>query len=165
MIAPPLSFRPASDADGPALAALIAACFAEYPGCLFEAAEFPELKAPARHYEARGGLLWVVYDYHLLVGALAVVPVPAQQAAELSKVYLAADHRGRGVAQHLLQQAEAFALRAGARRLVLWSDTRFTRAHRFYEKQGFARVPVARYLADVSRTWEYRYERPLPDPG
>jgi putative acetyltransferase len=43
--------------------------------------------------------------------------------------------------------------------LVLWSDTRFARAHRFYERLGFERVPVVRYLADVSASWEYRYER------
>lgn len=156
-----LSLRPARDDDGPALAQLIAACFAEYEGCLYASAEFPELAAPASHYVGRGGFLRVATEGERLVGSLAAVPVPEQGAVEVSKVYLAAALRGRGGAQRLMAEAESFAAALGARRLVLWSDTRFARAHRFYEKLGFTPQPVTRYLADVSRTWEFRYERAL----
>jgi len=45
--------------------------------------------------------------------------------------------------------------------MMLWSDSRFTRGHRFYEKLGFVRWPGERYLADISATWEYHYRKPL----
>ncbi len=154
-----LALRPVRDADGPVIAGLIAACFAEYEGCLYDPAEFPELLSPARHYAAKRAELWVMEDGAALVGTVAITPVTDQDACEISKVYLAASHRGSGAALQLMTHANQRAAVMGHDDLVLWSDTRFTRAHRFYEKLGFVRQRVARYLADVSRTWEYRYER------
>ena len=154
-----LTLRPVTDADGPAIAALIAACFAEYEGCLYEPVEFPELIHPARHYQSKKAELWVATDGMALVGTVAVTPVPEQQACEITKVYLAAPYRGSGAGLMLMAHASQRADALGYTSLVFWTDTRFHRAHRFYEKLGFARQPVQRYLADVSLSWEHRYER------
>jgi putative acetyltransferase len=154
-------FRAVRDDDGPALAGLIAACFAEYAGCFYEPAEFPELAAPATWAQGRGTRLVVAQADGVVIGCCASTPVPDQNAIEIHKVYLAAGKRGGGLAQRLLAGAYTHAGEAGASHLVLWSDTRFERAHRFYEKLGFRRVPVMRFLADVSGTWEYRFTRRL----
>ncbi|MCZ0737996.1 GNAT family N-acetyltransferase [Phreatobacter sp. AB_2022a] len=153
--------RPATDADGAALAALIARIFAEYPGCRFVDAEFPELKAPASHYRAQGGQLFIAEDAGRLVGSLAATMTRSPGTAELFKVYVAADQRGSGLAQRLFAEGEALVRGAGARTIVLWSDTRFARGHAFYEKLGFARQPVSRYLADASATWEFCFRKAL----
>jgi putative acetyltransferase len=157
--------RPATDADGEGLARLIAACFAEYEGCLYEPAEFPELAAPATHYAARGAELWVSGDGARILASVAVTPVPFQNACEITKVYLEAGLRGTGAGEALMAHAARRAMALGHPDLVLWSDTRFARAHRFYERLGFRRVPVTRYLSDVSESWEYRYERRRGAPG
>lgn len=156
-----MTLRPATDHDGPALAALIAATFAEYPGCLFLDDEFPELKAPASHYERAGGRLFVAEDGGRLVGSLAAVMTPVAATGELFKVYAAAGARGTGLAQRLYAEGEAFLGQRGAREIVLWSDTRFQRGHRFYEKLGFVREPVERYLADASASWEFFFRKRL----
>lgn len=156
-----MTIRPATDADGASLAALIAASFAEYPGCLFIEAEFPELRAPASHYDSRGGRLFVAEEEGRLVGSLAAVMTPVEGTAELFKVYASAETRGTGLAQRLYARGEALVLAQGAREIVLWSDTRFQRGHRFYEKLGFVREPVERYLADASATWEYFFRKSL----
>lgn len=156
-----MNLRPATDADGPALAALIAATFAEYPGCLFIDDEFPELATPASHYAARGGRLIVAEMDGRIVGSLAAVMTEVQGTGELFKVYAAADHRDSGLAQRLYAEGEDFLRRNGAREIVLWSDTRFKRGHRFYEKLGFVREPVERYLADASASWEFFFRKPL----
>lgn len=156
-----MTIRPATDADGAPLAALIATTFAEYPGCLFIEAEFPELKAPASHYERAGGRLFVAEDGGRLVGSLAAVMSPVPGTAELFKVYAAAETRGTGLAQRLYAEGEALARSGGAREIVLWSDTRFARGHRFYEKLGFVREPVERYLADASASWEFHFRKRL----
>ncbi len=156
-----MTLRPATDADGPALSALIAATFAEYPGCLFIDDEFPELAAPASHYAARGGRLIVAETAGRIVGSLAAVMTEVQGTGELFKVYAAADQRGSGLAQRLYAEGEDFLRRHGAREIVLWSDTRFERGHRFYEKLGFVREPVERYLADASASWEFFFRKTL----
>ncbi|MFW5680928.1 MAG: N-acetyltransferase family protein [Pseudomonadota bacterium] len=155
------TIRPATDGDGDALAELIAACFAEYPGCLFDRAlEFPELDAIASFFEGRDGRLWVAQAGGYLVGSLGTWR-NADGAIELTKVYVDRAHRGRGLAVDLLARAVERAVETAAPRLELWSDTRFTRAHRFYEKHGFLPTGETRFLADLSDSWEDRYVRPL----
>jgi putative acetyltransferase len=162
MFPPVPAIRDATDADGEALAALIATCFADYPGCLFIRDEFPELRRPASHYAGKGGMLRVVDGPDGgIVGSIAAWPVPEQDAVEIGKVYVDAALRGGGLAQRLFADAVAFAQSRGACALMLWSDTRFTRAHRFYERLGFRRWPGERHLGDVSASIEWHFRRPL----
>lgn len=158
--------RPASDDDGDAIAALIAAAFSEYEGCVFDrAAEFPELDAIASHFSARGGAVWVAQGAGGVIGSMALAPTRDADAPpgghEIFKVYVARAARRRGVARALFATALAAARAAGAPELRLWTDTRFTDAHRFYERCGFTRAGAARECHDLSLTWEYAYRLPL----
>ena len=45
--------------------------------------------------------------------------------------------------------------------MKLWSDTRFDRAHRFYEKRGYVRTGPLRALDDKSNSIEFGYAKPL----
>lgn len=152
-------FRAGADADGPAIARLIAAVFAEYENCPYVPAEFPELAAPASHYAAKGGGLWVLEPAAggPIDGCIALSRVDGTTMFELHKVYLAAGLRGRGHAQAMYAPVVAEARRRGATALKLWTDTRFESGHRFYERRGFTRQPVVRYLADATDAWEYAY--------
>lgn len=157
---PPL--RAARDDDSEPLAALIAASFAEYPNCHFDWSEFPELRRPASHFAAKGGRLWIAdAPGGRIAGSIGVAPVPEQNAAELTKVYVDPAWRGAGLAQALFAEALGFAEAGGHAEMMLWSDSRFARGHRFYEKLGFVRWPGQRYLADVSATWEYHFRKRL----
>jgi putative acetyltransferase len=159
--APAPLIREATDADGPALAALIAGIFVDYPGCPFVPDEFPELAAPAGHYRGRGGVLWVAEADGAVVGSLAAAPSWRAGETELFKVYLARAWRGRGLAQALLDRALAFSRDKGACRIGLWSDTRFVEGHRFYRRNGFLQKPGTRALHDAGQTLEWRFERNL----
>lgn len=153
--------RPARDNDGPGLAALLQSVFAEYPGCLYADGEFPEFAAPAQHYAARGGQLWVVERQGRIAGCLAIFPKAFPGLWELSKVYLASELRGSGLATSLLDTAITFAKARGAKRVILYSDTRFTRGHAFYAKHGFVQIPGTRVLHDVSHSLEFGFVRDL----
>lgn len=157
----PLVLRPARDDDGADVARVIAECFAEYPGCFYEASEFPELARLGSAYAERGGGAWVAERQGRVVGSIAVFATRVPAVYELTKVYLAADCRGRGTAAEMLDLAVAAAAARGARLVRLFTDTRFHTAHRFYERNGFRRLPGERFLADVSASWEYLYLRPL----
>lgn len=160
--------RPARDDDGPAIGTLLAAVFAEYPGCVFVESEFPELAAPASTFAAGGGCLWVAEASAegSVIGSFGILKSPEPSRFTLHKVYLGAATRGRGLARRMLAQAEAFARDQGAHELLLWTDTRFRDGHRFYERNGFARLPVVRFLGDASDSWEFAYRRRLAaEPG
>jgi GNAT superfamily N-acetyltransferase len=153
--------RPGRDEDIAAYIRLIGEAWAEYPGCVFDVdAELPELYALASYFAGLSGAVWVAEDAGAILGMVGVVP-DADGAWELRKMYVDRAARGTGLAPRLLATAEAHAAERGARELFLWTDTRFTRAHRFYEAQSFLRDGPLRTLADLSNTIEYRYAKPL----
>ena len=159
MAAPAL--RSGRDADAAGFIALIGACWAEYPGCVMDMErENTELRALATHYADKGGALWVSEDNGRVVGMAAVAPLDGD-CWEIGKVYVDRAHRGSGLAQALMVTAESYARAAGARDVKLWSDTRFERAHRFYEKLGYVRAGPIRVLHDLSRSLEFAYTKPL----
>ena len=152
------AIRPGRDADAAGFIALIRACWSEYPSIVFDLdGEIPELRALAGYYARAGGALWAAEDATgRLVGMIAVRP-DAPGTWEICRLYVDRAQRGTGLAARLLTTAEAH---AAADRLVLWSDTRFTRAHRFYEKHSFLRTGPIRPLHDRSHSLEFGYARP-----
>ena len=185
------TIRPGRDADAAGFIALIGACWAEYPGIVFNVdAELPELHALATYYAAKDGALWTAEADGQVVGMIAVVPRD-DDAWEICRLYVLAAWRGAkmgrgaGLAHCLLDHAEAHARSAGttdprtpgatapraagakspraagATRLVLWSDTRFERAHRFYERRGYVRAGPIRVLNDLSNSLEFGYAKPV----
>jgi GNAT superfamily N-acetyltransferase len=152
--------REGRDSDAAGFIALIGACWAEYPGCVMDVdGEVPELRALASYFADRGGKLWAAERDGRVAGMVGTRPIE-DGGWEICRMYLAASARGTGLAQRLLDTAEAHAKAAGAERLVLWSDTRFDRAHRFYEKQSYVRQGAIRALGDLSNSLEFRYAKP-----
>ena len=155
------ALRRGRDEDAEDFIALIGACWAEYPGCVLDVdGELPELRALATHFARAGGALWVAEREGRVVGMVGARPLREDAAWEICRMYVAAAERGTGLARRLLETAEGHAREAGATRLVLWTDTRFDRAHRFYEKRGYVRQGAIRALDDLSRSLEFRYAKP-----
>ncbi len=122
--------------------------------------EMPELHALASHYDNLGGALWVAEADGTMMGMVAVRPMP-DAACEVCRLYVGPASHGTGLGHALLDQAEGFALAHGAEQLMLWSDTRFERAHQFYEKRSYVRTGPVRVLADISDSLEYGYRKPI----
>lgn len=156
-----MELRPGRDDDAEGFIALIGACWAEYPGCVMDIdGEVPELRALASYYAGQGGALWAAEADGRVVGMVGAKPL-GDGAWELCKMYADAAQRGTGLAQRLIGAAEDFARAAGGVEMKLWSDTRFDRAHRFYEKQGYVRSGPIRVLDDLSHSLEFAYAKPL----
>ena len=152
--------REATDDDAWGLIALITACWAEYPGCVVDiAGEYPELQAPARHFQEQKATLWVVPD-GAWIGA-CVGLVPGEGRAELVKLYVAPHLRGRGLGASLVGWVEREATEHGCEEIELWSDTRFLPAHRLYVRLGYARTGATRELHDRSGSVEYQFRKVL----
>jgi putative acetyltransferase len=154
--------RLARDQDAQDLFGLLALCFAEHPGCYVDPHEdLIDLRRPGASFAAKGGAFWVVEDERGRVGACVAVDHPEPGIAELHRLYVRPDLRRRGLGQRLVRLVEAHAAGQGAKRLLFWSDTRFTAAHRLYARLGYARQEGERALGDISGSVEMRFEKRL----
>ena len=138
----------------------MAACWSAYPGVHLDVdGEMPQLHRLATYYADQGGVLWVAETSGRVIGMIAVRPDGLTW--EVCQVYADPSLHGSGLGRILLSHAESHAIEAGAERLCLWSDTRFERAHRFYEKWSYVRRGGVRALNDISNSLEYGYAKPV----
>ncbi len=159
MVKPLPAVRPVRDDDSAALIALIGEVWAEYPGVVLDVdAEEPWLRAPATAYEA--GRFWVVTADGGVVACVGIKLV-ASGAAELKSLYVSAKARRQGLGALLTGLVEDEARALGARRVELWSDSRFADAHRLYARLGYERLPATRELYDLSATVEYAFGKEI----
>jgi putative acetyltransferase len=158
-----LPLRPATDADAQDLFGLLALCFADYPGCFVDPHDdLSDLRHPGRPFGSNGGRFWVLDDERGRIRACVAVDFPEARTAELHRLYVRPDQRRQGLGERLVAYVEAYSRGKGAARLFFWSDTRFTAAHRLYERLGYAQAPGdARALGDISGSREYRFDKGL----
>ncbi len=103
---------------------------------------------------AAGGLaVWVARDPHTVAGAIGLAYPQKQNArhrAEVVKLAVRRDHRGRGLGRRLLAAAEHAAAGAGITLLLLDTETG-SAAERLYRSAGWRRHGVVPgYAADPS---------------
>jgi N-acetylglutamate synthase-like GNAT family acetyltransferase len=101
----------------------------------------PDLLDVANFYQSGAGGFWVALSDGEVVGTIALRDIGNHQGA-LRKMFVKATHRGRehAVAARLLERLLLSAERARLRDIYLGTTEKFVAAHRFYEKNGFARI-------------------------
>lgn len=152
----------AEDADG--LSRLIARCWADYPGSVYDRhGEMAVLDDIQSYYEGMGGIHWSVIRDERIVGCLGLAPIESEigGAWELTKMYVSPLQRRTGFGKLLVSLAEEHAAERGAQQMALWTDTRFVTAHAFYERQGYQSDRRTRAVDDLSRSVEYFYSKRL----
>jgi GNAT superfamily N-acetyltransferase len=92
-----------------------------------------------------------------------IASITRHPAAELSKVYVLADHHGAGVAQALVAASVEAARARGAAGLWLGVNQLNARANRFYEKSGFALVGEKKFLVGGRYEDDFVRERSLAE--
>jgi N-acetylglutamate synthase-like GNAT family acetyltransferase len=156
--------REVCDADSAALIELITTCFAAYPGCVLDVeGEEPWLRAPAAAYARAGGRMWVCALGEFGGAVIACVGLKPASAGlvELKSLYVHPAARRQGLGEELVAVVENEARLRAATAVHLWTDTRFTDAHRLYQRLGYARLGETRALHDRSATVEYHYRKTL----
>ena len=108
---------------------------------VLEPPDLETFRDPRRLIIDPGGEIFFVVDETGVQGTCAVVR-HGPEAFELAKMAVSQGARGRGYGDLLMEAVIGFARRAGARRLVLVSNTRLAPALRLYRKHGFVEVPV-----------------------
>ena len=168
--------RAVTDADGPALVALIGAAYEEYAcGPLDPGGFDADLAAPATSALASGRSWWVIADGERVTASVAHGPLHRSAVAvadngadtggspvvELHRLYLAPEVRGSGLATTLVRAVAAEARLVGAGALEAWSDTRLVDAHTRYLRLGFTPTGAQRDLHDPAGTTEVHFSLPL----
>ncbi|MEQ8786196.1 MAG: GNAT family N-acetyltransferase [Pirellulaceae bacterium] len=149
-----------SDVSG--VIALIDGVYREYGDVIcLEKADGDLLEIEAR-YRLRGGEFVVLDDQGTIRGTHAVVPLEAAGVCTFRRLYLDRSLRGGDWGSRLMQWAVDWAIAAGYQRVEFWSDTRFTRAHRFFQRSGFEQDGRVRRMDDGAAPYEeYFFSRDL----
>jgi putative acetyltransferase len=113
---------------------------------------------PGGRIVAPGGQIFFVVDEGGVRGTCAVIRHDAE-TFELAKMAVEPSAQGRGYGDRLVEAAVGFAREAGARRLMLVSNTRLSPALKLYRKHGFHEVPLD--PANGYSRADIQLERPL----
>jgi N-acetylglutamate synthase-like GNAT family acetyltransferase len=102
----------------------------------------PDLLSIASFYQTGAGGFWLALSQDEVVGTIALRDIGNNQGA-LRKMFVKDTYRGKehSAAARLLERLVQSATSAHVKELYLGTTEKFTAAHRFYEKSGFARVP------------------------
>lgn len=160
---PEITLRPVRAEDVPGVIALVDTVYREYGDriCLDDADR--DLLTIHEHYHQQGGDCVVLSVGARVVGLHAVVPLEGKAGiCTFRRLYLDKSLRGFGWGERLMQWAVDRAIEMGFRRVEFWSDTRFTRAHRFFGRLGFRQTGEVREMRDAFEPYhEYFFCRDL----
>ncbi len=81
--------------------------------------------------------------------------------AEMKRLYVPKSLRGKGIGGRLLDRFVVWARSVGATRAILWSDKRFTAAHRLYQRAGFRVMGDRICPGDPDHSDEFGYSAEL----
>ena len=155
---PAVTLDLARRADVPGVIALIGRVFAEYGFVYDPATEVPDLLDFERHYQQPEGEFFVLRQGDVIAGSVGVERIDAD-TAELHRLYLDAPLRGLGTGRALVEAVLDWCRMRAVSHVILWSDTRFDRAHRLYDRMGFRQTGHRTLPGDVNHSQEYRFER------
>ncbi|MGM0587309.1 MAG: GNAT family N-acetyltransferase [Bacteroidota bacterium] len=153
--------REAKPDDIPPLTELIHQIFVEYDMEFIAEDEIPDLLDFKSYYQKGEPVLVVAEIGQQLVGC-AALKFDDQGGAYFSRVYVDQSYRGQRIGFRLmldlLKRAQAYE----PADVYLWTDTRFERAHRFYQRLGFSYTGHIRPLHDINESFEYHYRLEIP---
>ncbi|SIQ49842.1 GNAT family N-acetyltransferase [Pontibacter lucknowensis] len=144
-----LTIRPIQPSNNALLATLIRKVFREFkidkPGTVYTD---PTTDALYELFQQPGSAYFVAEENGVIIGGCGVYPTEGLPAgcAELVKFYLAAEARGKGIGNRLMQQSIAAARELGYTQLYLESFPELAKAVSMYEKAGFR--PIAHALGN-----------------
>jgi ribosomal protein S18 acetylase RimI-like enzyme len=153
-----LSLRPTVPEDVPGILKLIGGVYAEYDCVLDAETEERHLLEPGTYFRSHGGEFWVVEDDGVIRATVAVTL--KDNTGELKSLYVDTSLRRQGWGHRLTNLAIDYVRQMGGTKMILWSDTRFTNAHRLYRSMGFQEMGI-RELHDSNNSVELSFEMSL----
>ena len=123
----------------------------------------PDLQKIPEIYQTRKGNFWVALHDDQPVGTIGLIDI-GNNTGVIRKMFVQAEYRGKvyKVASQLLQALMEWATRNEMKNLFLGTVEQLQASHRFYEKNGFTRIPMEELPGQFPRmkvdTIFYKYE-------
>jgi putative acetyltransferase len=135
-------FRDAAASDGVAIRAVVSTVLEEYGLLLDPGSTDADLQDVIASYSARGGCFRVLVSRrHEIVGCGGLYPLAGDEA-EIRKMYLLEEARGRGLGRQLLLDLVEIARGRGFARVIVETASVLEDAIALYRRNGF--VPLER---------------------
>ncbi len=93
-----------------------------------------------KFYFQKKGQFWILVNKKEIIGTIAIKP--ENNTIIIKRFYLHKKFRGTGLADKLFAKAIKYAKKQGYEKIILFSDTKFKRAHNFYKKKNFNCIAV-----------------------
>ena len=100
----------------------------------------PDIHNIPEIYQRGKGNFWVATDNGQIIGTIALEDY-GNGRGYLKRMYVSKNHRGSGLAQQLLETQLDFARIQHYQTIFLGTTEDMKAANKFYQKQGFARIP------------------------
>lgn len=159
------TIRKATNKDSAKLIALISEVYSEYGETMFtEGADSDLLDIEGRYAEKGGAFVVLENPSGEIVGCHATSPIDIYTGLlTFRRLYLDRSQRGGGLGKRLMDWAMDWAHSNKFNRVEFWSDTRFSKAHAFFERYGFERCDEIREMNDgVEPYREYFFSADIP---
>lgn len=116
----------------------------EWLEAFFEVEPFDRevLSNPEKYIIDKGGSVFFAKIDNTIVGTYALMPLPKQDAFELTKMAVSPEHRGLKIGQQLLDHCITYAKTEQFNRLLLYSSRKLENAIYLYRKFGFVEIEV-----------------------
>lgn len=101
----------------------------------------PDIHNIPSFYQKNDGNFWVAFDDEKLVGTIGLIK-KGENLGYIKRMAVQAEYRGKGASQELFHTLLDFATSHGYKNLYLATSQNMVAAQKFYEKEGFERVPV-----------------------
>ena len=100
------------------------------------------LSNPDQYIINKGGYIFFATLNTNIVGTYALMPLPKQNAFELTKMAVSPEYRGYKIGQQLLEHCIHFSKTEQFNRLLLYSSRKLENAIYLYRKFGFVEIEV-----------------------
>lgn len=108
---------------------------------LLEPADLKYLDDPQSNILEKGGRILIALNDNAVIGTCAII-METRNTAELAKLAVSPEARGKGVGRILAMESIKEACKMGFKKIVLVSNKKLNTAIRLYESFGFMHMPV-----------------------
>ncbi len=158
-----VSIRLATDSDSQSIIGIIDSVLNEWNDAVCLKGSEADLLTIQKSYHDAGGVFVVMEIDGKVAGTHAVLPIDVEKGlCTFKRLYLRKDLRGTSAGKDLMQWNIDWAKAHDFEKIEFWSDTRFDRAHKFFEKFGFKKGEQTREMNDSHETyWEYYFSKSI----
>lgn len=159
-----MKLRSANNSDFEAIFEIINAHYQKHGDRVWLEGHDSDLLDIESGYSGKDGAFVVLEDQGTIVGTHATQPVDISKGLlTFRRLYVKAAYHGRGAGKLLFDWAMDWTAENNFKRVEFWSDIRYKRAHKFFEKYGFINSGKIQHLEDAPFPYsEYKFYYDLP---